>query len=449
MCKSGIADPPTSVKGKEMADIKPIKGFRYKLEHASDLDNVTAPPYDMLDSEMVNDLYNKNPFNTVRVTQNRPEPQDTCNKDRHERAAQFFNEWVSKGIIFQDEKPSVYVYKQRFSFASGDTGEMFERTGVIVQVKLVDFEEGIVLPHEKTLSGPKTDRYELLDATRVNTGQIFGLISDEGDFFAIVKSMISNTPVGVFKDVTGVEHELYRCSDAALISKLISTASDRTILIADGHHRYETALKYYRNTGNEAYAYTMMTLVSMADPGLVIRPFHRLICKTEVKVDFLQSLPDYFVMKKVNVSGVAAVTDFLAGTIDAEMLYFDSKTKDYYALTISSKGEAFLKTIFPEQSDIWKGLSVSRINTIIINTIMNLPLDGKVLHDVVEYVNDPVLGCTKLEDSDHYHGGFFIRPLHIQAIQDIVTGGERMPQKSTNFYPKLFSGLVFNSLEQQ
>jgi uncharacterized protein (DUF1015 family) len=220
-------------------------------------------------------------------------------------------------------------------------------------------------------------------------------------------------------------------------------------LIADGHHRYETALKFYRDTGNDAYAYTMMTLVSMADPGLIIRPFHRLIRRTEAQVDFLKSLPNYFSLKKVNTSGAAAVSDFLSGSIDAEMVYFDSKTKDVYTLTLSSQGESFLQKVFPEQSFLWKQLSVSRINIIIINAIMNLPLDGKVLHDVVEYVNDPVSGCKQLEDSKHYHGGFFILPVPIKTIQEIVTGDERMPQKSTNFFPKLFSGLVFNHLDKQ
>jgi uncharacterized protein (DUF1015 family) len=429
-----------------MAEIKPLRGYRYALQRATDLGNVTAPPYDMLDSAMVDGLYAKSPFNTVRITQNRPEPQDTCNKDRHVRAASFFNDWVGRGILRQDESPAVYIYRQRFTCAGMGEGETFERTGVVVQVKLVDFEEGVVLPHEKTLSGPKTDRYELLDATRVNTGQIFGLISDKGDFFSIIASMIKGEPIGVFTDESNVEHQLFRCTDSSLINTLISTARDRTILIADGHHRYETALKFYKDTGDEAYAYTMMTLVSMVDPGLVIRPFHRLICKTGQNVNFLESLPKYFTLKKVDVPGVGAVQGFLDGSIDGEMLYFDSKKQECFMLTLSPKGESFLKSVFTDQSDLWKALSVSRINILVINTIMNLPLDGKVLHDVVEYVNDPYEGCKRLGNSVRYHGGFFIKPLDITMIQDIVTGGERMPQKSTNFYPKLFSGLVFNKL---
>ncbi len=434
-----------------MAQIKPFNGYRYRLAQPQDLGRFIAPPYDMLDNSMIDDLYNKDPHNTVRITQNRPEPTDTCNRDRHERAASFFRNWVEKGVLVRDDEPSVYVYQQKFESKIGNESMTFERTGVVILIKLEEFENGVVLPHEYTLSGPKIDRYELLDATRVNTGQLFGLLSDDGDAYRIIKSMISGEPDGFTVDQNGVHHKLYRCSDREKIEKLIEAVKNRTVLIADGHHRYETALKFYRDHGSdERYAYTMMTLVSMSDPGLLIRPFHRLIKKTGTGVASMKnSLSGFFNVTELGGIKAETVYDFLSGKTDYGMLYVDSESGSISALSLSSEGENFLKQAERERSDTWKHLDVSVVNLIAVRGILGLPLDGKVLHDVVDYVNDPAEGLLKLKNAQEYYGGFFIRPVSIGTIHSIVEGGERMPQKSTNFYPKLYSGLVFNSLEDR
>jgi uncharacterized protein (DUF1015 family) len=429
-----------------MAEIKPFRGVRYKLDKPQDLGKLIAPPYDMIDAAMVDRLYEKDPLNAVRIMQNRPEPADTCNKDRHIRAAGIFRDWYSKGILKLDDAPSVYVYEQTFSTG----GSEYVRTGVVVLAKLVDFEEGIVLPHEYTLSGPKQDRYELLDAARVNTGQIFGLISDKsGDIYSIIRSLKSDKPDGEITDENKVIHRLYRCTDMNKINSLIAASADQTILIADGHHRYETALKFYRDQNNPDYSHVMMTIVSMADPGLIIRPFHRLIRKDGQKnISFFDGLKTYLNFREIGPAQEKDISEFLNNKHSEGMLYLDSESQRLYSITLSEEGENLLKRVNPEHSMLWKHLDVAVINTIVINTVLNLPLDGKVLHDRVEYVNDFRDGIKQLVDKQSFYGGFFIKPVSIDTVQKIVSGGERMPQKSTNFFPKLYSGLVFNKLDK-
>lgn len=429
-----------------MAGVKPFKGYRYQVENPQNLTKVIAPPYDMIDGEMIDALYQKDPRNAVRLIQNQAEPQDTCNKDRHLRAAGIFKKWVSEGVLDQDKKDSVYIYQQTFKSPVGKEMVTFVRTGVIALVELVDFEKKVVLPHEYTLSGPKIDRFELMDVSQVDMGLIFGLLSDKGDTYDSIRALINDKPVGVAVDENDVEHRLYVCSDESLINNFVKSVKDSTILIADGHHRYETALNYYKEKKTDNYSHVMMALVSMADPGLVIRSFHRLIRKTDSQLVMKEQLSRFFRMTDYGKASEDVVFDFMSGKLDEDMIYIDSENQNAIGLSVSEEGEKFLKTSMPERSMNWKHLGVSEINMIVINTILGLPLDGKVLHDVVDYVNDIRAGIEKLKDSSAYHGGFFIRPVSIDSIQDIVDGGERMPQKSTNFFPKLFSGLVFNRL---
>ena len=436
-----------------MAEIRPFKGYRYKLAKKEDLGGLIAPPYDMLDDDKIGTLYDRNPLNAVRIDQNRREAGDSANRDRHARAALLFSGWVESGLVRADSEPSLYVYEQRFTAErAGKTGS-FERSGIVALVKLVDFAERVVFPHEYTLSGPKIDRYEHLEATRLNVGQIFGLISDDkGEIFPLIREMKKKcgTPAGTATDMDGVRHALYPCSDAALIARLREAARPDTILIADGHHRYETALKFHIDHKSlRGSAYVMMTLVSMADPGLVIRSFHRCIRKGNpvgLSLDMKRELGKYFTLTDLGPAGPETVNSFLAGRTESEMLFADSVSRRIFGLTLSKGGETFLASTMPEKSLTWKKLDMSKINVIVINRILGLPLDGRVLHDIITYSQDAAAALKTCCNAQEYWGGFFIRPVSIAEIHKIVQGGERMPQKSTNFYPKLYSGLVFNRL---
>ncbi|MDR0330905.1 MAG: DUF1015 domain-containing protein [Chitinispirillales bacterium] len=437
-----------------MAEIKPFRGYRFAVDKPEGIGPLCAPPYDMIDDAMVESLYGKHPHNVVRITQNRREASDAANRDRHARAAKFFSDWVESGVIARDGEDSLYIYRQKFC-TLGNDGKIqdHERIGVCALVKLADFDERVILPHEYTLSGPKQDRYELMEATRANTGQIFGIASDDnGRLYAHIRAVMeASLPAGEFTDENGVVHSLYRCADAGLISHTAELMKPRNILIADGHHRYETALRFYRDQRDEAFSRVMMTIVSMADPGLVIRPFHRLVRKTDQgrQIDSMASeLAKYFDLAPLGKASAEGVGAALSEKKPLEIVFWDCASKNIYGLRLNAGGADLLSGAMPGQSDKWKRLDVSKINCIIINGILSLPLDGHVLHDIVHYANDVVTGARKLSESGsgYYYGGFFINPMSINVINDTVKGGERMPQKSTNFFPKLYSGLVFNRM---
>jgi uncharacterized protein (DUF1015 family) len=292
-----------------------------------------------------------------------------------------------------------------------------------------------------------------METTLANTGQIFGLAADDdGKFCGLIRQAMEASPLaGNFTDENGVTHSLYICSDVNIINQAVELMKSRSILIADGHHRYETALRFYRDRRDEAYSRVMMTLVSMADPGLVIRPFHRLVRRSDRGrnvAGMLDELAKYFDIARIDKASADGVYRALSAQGNAGMVYWDCASGDIYDLRLNAGGEAFLAGVMPEQSDAWKRLDVSKINCVIINGILSLPLDGHVLHDIVRYANDAAVGAKMIAEGGegYYYGGFFIRPVSIGVISGTVKGGERMPQKSTNFYPKLYSGLVMNKM---
>jgi uncharacterized protein (DUF1015 family) len=433
-----------------MADIRPFTGYRYALEKPEDLGRFVAPPYDMIDTAAVSRLYDTDPVNVVRIIQNRKEQSDTENRDRHHRAASFLNAWISSGVLAKDPQPSLYVYRHDFPVRQGGAEVVHQRTAVIALVKLVDYDQGLVLPHEYTLSGPKIDRYELLSATRTHSELIFGLVPDDGTLHADILSCIQGPPEGVFESEGEVRHSLFRTSNARSIESLTQALAGKKVLIADGHHRYETALSFYRDTRNPAHAYALMALVSMADPGLVIRPFHRLVRTSPgaLSAPLHGALAQFFDVNYLGEASRATVRAFLDNGAGCEMMLLDSSDKRLYGLTLNAAGDAYLTGNPRGMSRLWNRLDVSKINSIVVNKLLSLPLDGVVLHDLIDYVNDPDAAYgAALGAPDSYRGAFFIRPLDIATVNAIVSGGERMPQKSTNFFPKFFSGLVFNRLE--
>jgi uncharacterized protein (DUF1015 family) len=438
-----------------MAHIQPFKGLHYRLDKPEDFGRFVAPPYDMLDETMVDGLYAKDPLNVVRIIQNKKQSSDASNIDRHKRAAALLATWMGNGTLVRDERPSVYIYKQRFDGLATGGSVTHTRTGIIALVKLVDYEEGIVFPHEYTLTGPKIDRYELLQATKSHSELIFGIVPDKDRrLLSTISSAKPAACLGRFSDNDGVCHTLYHNDDPSFFNSLSSALSDKTVLIADGHHRYETALKFFHDTNNPKYGHVLMSLVSTADPGLVIRAFHRMLKKYPgaEAIDVCRELRAYFDLIDLGPAGIEPINRFLGSPAGEshEMLYMDALSGHLFGLKLSGAGEKFLAGQRHGMSDLWNHLDVSKINSIVVNKIMGLPLDGKILHDVIDYVNNTSVAFKKaVSEAPSYHGVFFIRPVDIGTVNSIVSGKERMPQKSTNFFPKCYSGLVFNTMELQ
>jgi len=434
-----------------MAEIIPFRGLTYTLTTPNDLGRFVAPPYDMIDGTMIDALYARDPHNVVRIIQNKKQPQDTCNMDRHMRAATQFKEWEHDGTLHRDSLPSVYMYQQQFDIAEGSRMVSRTRTGVIALVKLVDFDAGIVFPHEYTLTGPKIDRFELLQATKSHTELIFGIVPDsDRSFFSAIADAVPQNCRGSFTDTFGVRQNLYQTDNANAIAAIVKAMSEKTILIADGHHRYETALKYSQEHNDPRFGYIMINLVSMADPGLVIRAFHRVLKKypgTE-SISVLDKLSSYFTVSRLGAATMDGVNTFLESNNNSSMLYADAQTRTLFGLTLNDDGKKYLADNPRGMSGQWNNLDVSKINSIAVNGILGLPLDGTTLHDVMDYRNDASEALESILTNDSlYHGVFFIKPVEIETINSIVSDKERMPQKSTNFFPKCYSGLVFDDME--
>jgi len=246
-----------------------------------------------------------------------------------------------------------------------------------------------------------------------------------------------------------VTHELFVVADPRLIDAVSRAVTNREIIIGDGHHRYETAIRFAKEHRIPGSDYVMMSLVSMRDPGLVIRPFHRVIrCRDAVAVgDMPARLAAIYDVRDIGSASEQTAIEFVAGQGDGDLLFTSSATRRAYLLKVNASGEKLLASLGNGQTAAWNHLNVSLINSTVVGSILGLPLDGKTLHDVVEYEKSPAAALALGSDPTSFYGCFFVRPISIESVRSIVAGGERMPQKSTNFFPKFYSGLVFNLLD--
>jgi uncharacterized protein (DUF1015 family) len=396
----------------------------------------------MLTPATVEELMAADPHNVVRIIQNKPDPGDKANRDRHVRAGKLLKRWIAEKAVVQDPVPAVYPYRHRFSL--DNSAAAIERTGVIARVRLSEFGAGPIFPHENTLSAPKVDRFEHMEAINGNTEIVFGLVTDEGPVYDAMAACAQGDRAGLAVDGEGVEHELHVVADQERIRRLAEAAAAQQIIIADGHHRYETALRFHDQYRIEGSEYVIMDLVSMKDPGLVIRPFHRIIrVQPGVAASRMSDLlAGFFDLQEAGEASPSRVSELLASAMPFNAIFAPASGRRLVRLTLNAHGDRLLSG--REMSAAWNHLNVSVINSVVVNTILGLPLDGSVLHEVVEYEKDPARALALAGDAAAFYGCFFIRPAAIEDVRAIVAGGERMPQKSTNFFPKCYSGLVFN-----
>jgi uncharacterized protein (DUF1015 family) len=433
-----------------MLDIQAFRAIRYDLGHVGSLSDVTAPPYDVISPDEQTQLYKKHPANCVRLILNRSEPGDDERSNPYTRSARFFRDWQKQGVLFTEGDPAVYVYHQEFSYAGGT----FTRRGFMARVRLQRFGEGSIYPHEETMSGPKEDRLKLMTACRANLSPVFGLYpDDEAAAQAILeRAIVGKTPLAA-TDHLGVEHRLWPVMDVAVISALTAAMADKPIFIADGHHRYETACNYRdrlaaegKLTANHPANFVLMTCVGMSDPGMVVFPTHRLFRGLgDLTSDELQAkLGDCFKTSQI-AEGKAAAHDAWE-TMEADgqqgtLGFFTAKDGKWLLAQLTPTGRARLKAAASDRSDAWRSLGVSILHRLVIETLLgatSLPKPTYV-HLVDEVVQE--LGSTS------YPLTALVLPPSLDDIQAVSRHLERMPAKSTYFYPKLLTGLVFNSLE--
>ena len=434
-----------------MADILPFRALRYDLSKVKAA-NVMTQPYDKITPAMQDAYYAVSPYNLVRIILGKPQSNDDGIENVYTRAAACLRQWQAEGILKRDAEPSLYVYVQRFKVPGDSGGAEIERRGFIALGRVEDYDRKVVYRHEQTLSKPKADRLNLLQTTQAHCEQIFMLYSDPAD--EIAKLLKQDAPPAIeLRDEYSVLHQLWKVSDPATVAAAKAKMADKKLIIADGHHRYETALNY-RNQMREQvkgdaeapYERVVITFVNMDAPGLVILPTHRVVFGLEnfTIFDMVAELREHFEVKDIGeVSDVAAAVQQLR---DAG--------KDGTALLAVTAHSAFLlrarKDVQPAKlkdlSLAQRGLDVVQLHKLILEETLGMSEEDiraqkylKYIRDAGEAIEEVKTGAAQVT--------FLMNPVRIEQMRDIAFAGEVMPQKSTDFYPKMLSGLTIYSVE--
>ncbi|MEO8493597.1 MAG: DUF1015 domain-containing protein [Planctomycetota bacterium] len=438
-----------------MPKIAAFRGLRYDSGHVGSLSDVIAPPYDVIGPELQDALYKRHPANVVRLILNREEPGDDDTTNRYSRAAKFLKNWRQEGVLQPDPSPALYVYHQIFEYG----GETFTRRGFMGRMGLERFGEGTIYPHEETHAAAKADRLKLTRACRTNLSQIFGIYPDDQNE---AQNILENAIIGVTPleatDHLGVVHRMWPVTDINVIGGVTTAMSAKPMFVADGHHRYETACNYRDELAasgplDAAHPanFVMTMCISMKDPGLIVLPTHRLFrgLPQLTSAELRGKLGDFFDCEDGG-SG-PALAHGIWETIEFEnnqgkLGLYTSADDRWTVATLSDAGSAKMEEVASDHSADWQGLGVSILQRLILETVLgatDLPKPN-----YVHLVEEAVEGLTNGDDDgSKYPLAALVMPATVEHIRRISEHGERMPAKSTYFYPKLLSGLVFNPLE--
>ena len=435
-----------------MPDIQAFRALRYDLKHVGSLSNVVCPPYDVIDARFQDELYKKHPANFIRLELNREEAGDNDQNNRYTRAARFLKNWRQEGVLTEESQPAIYVYHQVFTYA----GQEYTRRGFMCRCRLVRFGQGNIYPHEETMSGPKQDRLMLTRATKANLSQIFGLYPDPAnDAQNLLEDRIRGaTPIEAI-DHLGVVHRMWPMTDPAVISKLTGLMGPKPIFIADGHHRYETACNYRDELAAAAGGslpdihpanFVLMVCIGMDDPGLIVLPTHRLFRGLPAmdSGELAAKLGDAFTCR---VAGEGAdLAETVWDTIETDgdqgtIGLFTDKDRRWTIARITEAGRRRMAEISAEHSADWQGLGVAVLHRLLIDTLLGAK--GHPKPEYVHLVEEVEQGVETCE----FSLSALVMPATVDHIRRISEHGERMPAKSTYFYPKLLGGLVINPLE--
>jgi uncharacterized protein (DUF1015 family) len=441
-----------------MAEIRPFKGLRYNTKKIK-LEEVITEPYDRIPPAKQEEYYKKNPYNVVRIILGNEDDQEHPEKDKYKRAKIYLDEWKNEDILIQEDEDVLYLYEQEFEIQ----GTQKKRLGLITRVKLEEFSSRKVLPHEKTFPKYKVDRLNLLRATNTNTGQIFLLYRDDEKNvqLAIEKAREKAELEADVKDEDNFRHLMWIVRDKDDIQSIQEAMADKVLIIADGHHRYETSLNYQKEIleeiketeGDESFNYIMMTLFRLDDPGLVILPTYRLIKDLDkLSEEGLKSLLDpTFEISEIDwadTSDKSALVEAQkrVSTNSFTFAAYVAQLKKF--LIFQLRSENILESeISEKKSKEWKSLDVAILHSLIIDKLDALSSGPFSQENSVSYIRKLDEGVEKVRQG-HYQIIFLLKPVSLDQVRDVVENGELMPQKSTDFFPKLKSGLVMNPLDE-
>jgi len=435
-----------------VAEIQPFCGVHYNESHIKDWSEVICPPYDIISSREQQELYLKSEYNYIRIESGRELPQDTPTDNKYTRSAEIFHKWLEEGIFRTDDTPSLYLHDHYFARHN----RQYKRRNLIARVRLEEWDKMIIRPHEGTLTEARGDRLSLLFAMKANTSPILAMYEDNG---IQITSLLSNQArqQALFKAEmdNGERHDMWVIDDTAVIKKIQDILANRPLYIADGHHRYESALAYRQeqqvysgtDSGNEACNYVMMSLVEFSDPGLMILAPHRLvrgIPKSNVE-GLYGKLKTFFSIEEIDLKHPeiwARIDDTLSHTSVPKIVLYGTSQESLFILSLNNREE--VSKMMPYfHSNIYKNLDVSIVDHVILENLLALSSEKEKeslafsydMHDAVEKVR-----------TQEYQLALLLSPVKPEMIKAISDAGDKMPRKSTYFYPKSPSGLVINRL---
>ncbi len=434
-----------------MAKIASFRGYRFNPNEVGDLNKVMTQPYDKIDDALQTEYIRRSEHNLIRIIKNPPAAADTPNDNPYTRAAQVWERWIEERVLTREPGPAIYPYHQQYEVE----GKTYVRKGLIALVSLDD-EKGKVRAHEQTLSGPKADRLRLMRATEANDENIFMLYDDpEQKINAILDNELQFArPLAEVTDDFGAIHRLFRISSPGVIHDLNELFEDKELFIADGHHRFETAMNFmnecksrnWKPVGAETFTYRMMTMIAMQDPGLTVLPTHRVLHSLQGfdPVKFLAKAVELFTVVEYEDRGALyQALDDAAGQGRSAFGFGAMGLKGYRLLSI--KDPAAMDALVPDHSLGWRRLDVTILHVALLEKILGIDAAKLAAETNIHYVRGRDEALDSLNKGNQ--AVFLINPTRVDQVKQVASMGERMPQKSTDFYPKLLSGLILMKMQ--
>jgi len=419
-----------------MAEIEPLRTLRYEPRVVGSLDAVTAPPYDVIDDAQRAALAEKSPFNVVEIDLPRAN-----GGDPYLHAQTTLEAWRQQGVLVREREPAIWALTQDYT---GPDGQSRTRHGFLCRVRVEDYGPGRIRPHERTHPGPKEDRLRLTRATRANLSPIFSLFPDpEQEAWHALEPFTEEEPFGSATDADGTVNRLWRVSDADAIASVQATLADRELLIADGHHRYETARVYAEEIGGEGeHSYVLMFLCSLSDPGLTIFATHRLLTdlSDEKRAALTETLERDFEMAPIEAGGLEPGPDepgVALGYLDR----FDNQPK-----RLTLKDQSIADAALGDRPEAYRRLDTAVLEALVLKGALGMSEDDISHFNGLNYSKDTNDARAAVADG-RADAAFFMRPTPVEQVREVAEAGESMPPKSTFFFPKIPTGLVFNPLE--
>jgi uncharacterized protein (DUF1015 family) len=416
-----------------VAEVKPFSALHYNLSAVPSLADVTAPPYDVIDAEQRAALLARSPFNVVEIDL----PEAPAGDDPYEHAAETLEEWTLQGILAADREPAIWALTQDYT---GPDGNAYTRRGFLARVRVTDYGPGLIRPHERTQPGPKEDRLRLTRATRHNLSPIFVL--HPGTVWDRLQPHLTGEPWGEVTDPDGTVHRVWRIADPSVHEAVGAALAEAELLIADGHHRYETARTYADEVGGDgAHRYTLACLVSLEDPGLTVFATHRLLRDLDAdgQERLAAGIRESFDVEEVSEDRLDPAGNDGPGVFG----YIDAHFRRPFRLRL--KDPVTVDRALADRSDAYRRLDAAILEELILRRTLGMSDDDIAAKRGLGYATGTAEALRQL-DEGNYQAAFLLRPTPVEQVREVAAAGETMPPKSTYFFPKLLTGIACNPL---